>query len=277
MTLYTKRPGFAREVVANTDPKVLYAEREIFTTFGDTVSVLEKGKSLRFFGDNPDVGTVRETVWGVGGNETYVTTNVIDTVSSSNASDTQVIQIEGHTVSGSGTSQQFTSVIQTATLNGQNKVVLTTPLARINRIENVSVTPLAGDVYGYEDDTLSGGVPTTATKIHIKIRGTDSCNASEKCATTLSNEDYFIMTAVSGGISHKSAASGGFYLETRTPSLSFKEIYKFSADRGSGTVQVIFDPYLIIPKNSDIRIRAEASASNTALLAQFQGYLAKVT
>lgn len=257
---------------------ITYAESEILGTYGDTVSVSAKRKSLLKFGRNEDVGTSYETVWEYGGDETYVTTNAIDTISSSDAADTAVIYVEGHTVSGTGASSQFTFVSQTATLNGQNKVLLSTPLARVSRAYVQSGT-IAGDIYVYEDDTLSGGVPTTASKVHINIDQTGAGHTqSFKAATTFSNGDYFICTGGYAALNKRTAAAVDMVLEVRQPGGVFRPAggrISLKTD-GTTTAQVTFNPYVIVPKNCDIRIRAIASTTGVEVDASFQGYLAAV-
>jgi len=253
------------------------AINEIRQTYGDIVDIASKSKTLRKFGDNDAIGASRETIWSFGGDETYVTSNLIDTVSSSAAGDSQAIKVEGHTVTGTGTDAQFTFVVQSATLNGQNKVTLSTPLARVSRLYNDDSTDFAGDVYVYQGtDTITSGVPDTASLTHMKVEGASGYNQSEKCATTFSNTDYFILTSVSGSVGQKTSASVDFYLEVRHVGKVFREAFKFTANQTGGNVQVIFPTPIIIPKNADIRIRGEASTTNVAASAQFMGFLAQV-
>lgn len=263
----------------STDAKIRHAEREILNTYGDTVSVAAKKKSLLKFGRNASVGTSYETVWEYGGDETYVTTNAIDTVSSSSASDTATeMFVEGHTVSGTGTSSQFTFTTQTVTLNGQNKVLLTTPLARVSRAY-VSSGTLVGDFYVYEDDTLSSGVPTTASKVHMTVEGATSGHTqSFKAATTFSNTDYAIVTSGYAAVNKKTSASVDFVIEVRQAGGVFRPAGgRISLQSGGQTTaQIQFDPYVIIPKNADVRIRAIASTTAVEVDASFQAYLAAV-
>lgn len=258
------------------DYGVKIAELEILNTYGDTVSVLAKRKTLLKFGRNENLGTSEETVWTQGGNETYVTTNAIDTISSSNAGDTQVITIEGHTVSGTGTSSQFTFVSQSATLNGQNKVVLSTPVARVSRLYITAATAaFAGDVYVYEDDTITAGVPSTASKIHMKVAAGET--QSFKAATTFSNGDYFICTGGVASVGKKASAIVDLEMQVRTPGGVFRPVLQLTIDgNAQSSVQIKFYPYAIIPKNSDIRITGVSSAANTDVSASFQGFMAAV-
>lgn len=251
--------------------RIRHAIEEINNTYGDVVSVMDKKKSLIKFGRNGSVDTAFETVWRVGGDETYPTTNAIDKISSSDDSDNQNIVIEGHTIS----SGELTFVTQTATLDGFVETALTTPLARVTRLYNDDTSNFAGTIYVYEDDTVTDGVPQTTSKIHMAVTAQ---NQSEKASTSFSNQDYFIMTSFSGYCFDKSAAVVEFIIETRvvatTPKV-FRRIYSTAGTNGVPTVREFTVP-IIIPKNSDVRIRASADNASTDIGADFSGYLATV-
>lgn len=254
------------------DGRLVQAEREIQQTYGDIVSIDVKSKSLNKFGKS---GTITangglETVWTVGGNETYVSSNSISSVSSSSASDTTQVTIEGHTLSGN----QFTFVVQTVSLNGRNEVTLPTSLARVSRIYNSSNTEFVGRVVVYETTTISNGIPTDATKIHIDIPA--GFQQSFKAATTFSNTDYFIVTGLKGSVSLKQAVAIDFYLEVREVGKVFRQMSAFSASSTGGDFTISLDPAIIIPKNSDVRIRCETEDNNAVAFGVFKGYLAKV-
>lgn len=124
---------------------------------------VEPGYSfIEKFGENPDVNGVMEDVWSQGGMYVYSTTADIDTISSSNIGDGQQITIVGQLADN-------TEVTQTATLNGQSKVTLSTPLFRVYRAFNIGSTDFAGDVYIYPDTAIVTGVPTNPAFIRVKI------------------------------------------------------------------------------------------------------------
>lgn len=257
------------------DGRLVQAEREIQATFGDLVSVDAKAKSLIKFGKSAELtANVRETVWTVGGNETYVDTNIIDTISSSSTSDNDEIYLECHTVTGTGGDQQFTFLTQTVTTNGQSKALLPTPVARVSRMYNNNGVELAGSVYCYEDTPIVAGVPTDTTKIHAQIP--EGFQQSFKAATTFSNEDYYILTGGFGSVSNKQAASVDFYIEVRNPGGVFRQSAAVSASSTGGSFSIDLDPAIVVPKNADVRVTCEASASGAVVFASFKGYLAKV-
>lgn len=252
------------------------AEAVVLDTYGDTVSAATKAKSLLKFGRNDDLDTgTRETIWNNGGDETYVTTNAIDTISSSSASDTQVLQVEYHTVTGTGASAQYTFGLQDVALNGQSKVPLSVPGARTSRIRNNGDVPLVGNVYVYEDTAISGGVPTDVTKIHAEVLAGD--DQSFKAATTFSNTDYAFITSVYGSVKRSTSAVVDFRLETRAPGGIFLPKLEFSAVQSGGVAQIILDPFIIVPKNYDVRITGQSNTNNTTADAGFNAILAAVT
>jgi len=256
------------------DGRLVQAEREIYRTFGDKVSIDRKAKTLTKFGKSAALGTSRETIWTVGGMEIYVNDNLIDSISSSSALDNEKILLECHTVTGTGEDQQFTFLVQEVTLNGQTRVALPTPVARVSRVFNNNGTELQGAVYVYENTTLAGGVPSDLTKVHAKIP--EGFQQSFKAATTFSNEDYFILTGGFGSVTYKQSAAVNFYLEFRQAGKVFREGAALSANSAGGAWQVDLDPCIILPKNSDVRVTCQTNSQGSEVYASFQGYLAKV-
>jgi hypothetical protein len=262
--------GWSRRAYEVPDGKLVQAEREIQQTYGDKVSIDRKAKSLIKFGRSAQLSTnTLETIWTIGGNESYVTDNTISFISSS-ASDTQEVTIEGHTLADN----KFTFVVQTVTLNGQNAVSLTTDLARVSRMYNSGNTELAGRVVVYENTTISGGIPTDITKIHIDIP--QGFQQSLKAATTFSNIDYYIITGFYGAVSSKTSAAADFYVEVREVGKVFLPKGCFTASSTGGSSNIILDPAIIVPKNADVRIRAETPTNNAIVFGIIKGYIAKV-
>lgn len=267
--------NYQQTIAAGTDYWIGHAIDVIRSTYGDTVSVRAKDKDLIKFGKNENVGTSGySTIMTLPSgilNETYVSSNIIDTVSSTDAGDTEEIVIEGHTIDGSG---NFTFVVQTATLNGQNKVVLGTPLARMTRIYNNGTNDLVGIIYGYEDTAISGGAPTDGTKVHCMV--TAGYNQSQKASTTISNQDYWLVTGFYADILEKASAFAEVELEIRLKGKVFRQNIEMGASSTGASLRHEFKPYLIVPANSDVRLRAIGSGANIAVAGGIQGVLAKV-
>ena len=101
---------------------------------------------------------------------------------------------------------------------------------------------------------------------------------SEKCSTSISSVDYYIITGVYADVLSKSAEDVELALEIRHPGKVFREAFNFSAKNGVGNNRPL-KPYRIVPKNSDVRIRARCDGSFTGSLeigAGIQGVLAIV-
>jgi len=256
-----------------TDYWLRHAARVIETTYGDTIDFYAKGKDLLKFGRNKLVNTTKSTLMtlptGID-NEVLLSSNLITQISSSSGSDTGEVKIEGHTSSDGLT---FTFVVQTVTLTGQTAATLSTPLCRVSRVVNNGSTDLVGNIYVTETDTLMAGVPDTDSKVHIIVNA--GLNNSEKAATTVSSADYYIITGFYADCLEKTSAYGIIHLEVREPGKTFiNKIDIESSTSDSGDHR--FQPYLIVPKNSDVRIRISASAAGKDFSGGFEGVLASV-
>lgn len=255
-------------IQAATDPHVQQALAVILSTWGETASVLTKMKNVNKFGRNQNASATSQTVWSQGGDEVYLTSDLIDTMSSSSASDTGTVRLESHTLSGGN----FTFLVQTPTLNGQTKVSIT-PVARTSRIANTGSADFVGDIYAYEDTAIVAGVPTDGTKIHAKAilgRG----NTTLKCATTMSSVDYWLITGIEVSVLKKTAAFCEFSLQIREYGGVFRTVDTLSASNSSGSTEKMFRPFLIAPPNSDIRVICTADGSGTDVSAAVYGMLA---
>lgn len=256
-----------------------HAKDVILKTYGDVVSFSNKGKDLLKFGRNPNVGTSRSTIWYTGqdqANETYVADNVnsIDTISSSDATDTEVVQIQGHTMTGGN----LTFVAQTVTLNGQNKVVLSTPLNRCTRVahNNESATDLVGEIYVYEDTAISSGKPTDTTKIHLTVPAGE--NQSQKASTSISQFDYWVISSFKASYLQKSGSNvAEVRIECREIGGVFTPLTEAIAISTGESKEVTFEPYLIVPKNCDVRLTSLSSASNQNISGEMNGFLGIIT
>lgn len=252
------------------------------STYGDVVSVTQKKKDLLKFGrslniDNGIEGTVM-TLPGTQRHETYVSTNIIDAVSSDNAADAGItLTFEGHTVSDGN----FTFVVQSKTLNGadgRTPVTLDTPLARVTRIYNNTATPLQGTIYVYEDETdHTNGVPGTNSEVHAMVRA--GKQQTEKCATTISSADYWFISDILSSVSRGSASNAivDFEVQWRQGANVFRPSAEWTMDQASlSAISIMFRPFLIIPKNADVRLVATSDTNDTFVTGNMNGILASV-
>lgn len=265
--------GFSPPI--DSAPFVQQAINEIFATYGDIVSVDAKKKSLLKFGRNEAVGTNagRYTIMTLPGterHETYVNDNLITHVSSDDAGDTEELAVEGHTLSGG----ELTFVTQMVTLAGLTKTALTTPIARISRGANNGSTDLVGNIYFYEDDTVTAGEPDTDTKVHMMIPAGE--NQTFKASTSISSSDYLIIVRSKAGVLKKAAAFVNARAESRVVGKVFRPFDSFPAGSPGAPTEITFEPYKIIPSNSDVRLVADANSSGTDVSGSIHGFLATV-
>ena len=261
----------------NIDRRLLRAIDET-TAFlgGERWSVWRKSKSLAKFGRRAGLGGTHSTVAALGGeaHETLLTTNGITSIISSDAGDTETVTIEYHTINGGG--DELTFGVQTATLNGQTAVALTTPCARVSRIYNSSSTELAGDVYVYEGGATTLGVPDDATTIHAQIVAGDQ--QTKKAATSISNTDVYFITGITASVVAGTPGSQviDFDVELKALDGVWLPRLEWSCQIGGQvTTTIDLDPVIIVPKNHDVRIAAvAASGTGVDVDAVFRGYLA---
>lgn len=275
------------ELYNNMALDVVQAERVVLETYGDTVSVSEKAKNLEKFGTNSTVGTSFETVaqlQGTTANETFVSTNIIDSVISTSGSDTQTITVEGHTIDGSG---NLTFVTQDIALTGTTEATLATPLARCERAyvkaSGTFDSPQAaavGIIRVYDNtDGETSGTPDTAAATKCTIEA--GFTQSEKCATSVSSTDYWFLTQFTAGVGE--GVSIALHVTFR---IEIRDVANGGAWRPIGRAIVIvvgengrtfnFKPLGIVPKNHDVRVRAKCDSNTAEVFAELDGYLAEV-
>jgi hypothetical protein len=246
------------KVATITNEWASLAIAEVLNDYGDNVIV--KPKTLFKFGRNPDIDAgIYETVWLAGGDEVLPTGNTIDTIVSDNVADVYEIKVEGHIYVGTDLIFQ----VQTVTLNGTTPVLLPTPLARCTRMFNNNGVDLVGEIIVTDSGTGLTHNTIAAGK-----------NQSEKGQTAFSSTDYGFITQVAGGPSSKTAALVEFDLQIRLPGKVFRTQFEFATSGNSLNIQ--FSPYLIVPKNSDVRMRAKSNTNNTECFCSFNVILATV-
>ena len=249
------------------------AVREIRKVDGLVADPISKAKSLRKFGRKDDLATTAALIANIPGDPSFLTTDAITSVVSDDASDTSAFLVEGHTIDGSG---NLTFVVQTGTLTGQTPVVLDTPLARASRFVNISATEYVGTISVYEGGAAPGGVVTDDNEVHVSLPA--GLQQSFKAQTSVSHEDYFIVTCVAASVLRQQSRNVDFTFETRSTTGVWLPKFQFgAASTGSSFVQVDLEPVVIVPPNTDVRITGSASSTATAVTAFFAGYLLSKT
>lgn len=135
------------------------------STFFEIAKGNVPGSSTDFIiAENPGLAAdTPELIWDQTGAYTYLTADTQLFVSSSSAADTT------QTLLITGLDDTYTEVQRTVTVNDQSQVAISGLMFRVHEMVNISADTLAGDVYLAESDTLTGGVPDTASKIKAKI------------------------------------------------------------------------------------------------------------
>lgn len=120
-------------------------------------------------GRNPDIDTGQTADIGdLGGTFNLQTTAAALFASSTNVGDDQLVLVRG-------LDSDYNIQIGAVTLNGQNKVEIQSLLGqsitfiRFFEAINADSTDFAGEIYIYEDDTVTGGIPDTPSKRYGKI------------------------------------------------------------------------------------------------------------
>lgn len=278
------------------DPIINQAINEIAATYGDKVSVKEKSKTLIKFGRSEQVddtagGTTIMTLPSGVRHERDLYANDIDKVTSSSSSDAgKTLTVEGHTYSNG----DLTFVVQDVTLDANphtTAATLSTPLRNATRAylksSGTAGSPqsdLVGNIYFYDDNggtiTISAGVPSDTSYIHLMIRAGQ--NQSEKCSTSISSQDYWIITGVYGGMLDKqSGAVAELSLQIRDVKNggAWRKSFDMATSTAGGEAfRSPSAPYLIMPKNCDMRVVGLGdSATDRVVSAGVFGYLAIVT
>lgn len=266
------------------DPFMLLAMVELRKSFGLAANEFAKGKTLRKFGrtTNADAG-VKTTVGVFQGsevNETYASGDTVDSIVSDSASDTGVVEVQGHTFAGG-------FVVQDATLNGQTPVTLATPLRTATRIKvkdgtiAVPSVDLLGNVYVYDSALATGvtaGVPDVEAATKVMIVAGQSQSA--KCASTISAGDVFVVTSVYAAIQRNNTSinadldveyrqRGGVWLPMGLE-MSLRTASQSSIDMPQR-------PYPIILPDTDFRMVVTSDTANTSASGHINGVLLSIT
>ena len=271
--------NFRPNPIVDYDIFIKHAINSILRDYGDKVSVDAKSKDLLKFGENTLVGTSRATVMNLPSgilHETMLSSNGVTHVVSSSGSDTQTLEFyEGQTISGGN----FTFVNEDnsgsgITLTGQTPVELPTAMARTTRARLSSAA--VGTIYFYEGGTIMSGVPDDSDQVHLIVPIGDT--QSQKAATSISNSDYWVITQMTGSILKKTASFADFRIEIKEASDTrwYPISQKIAVSTSSGTIEIDFKPYLIVPKNHDVRLTVLADTSSVHCAGGVRGFLATV-
>lgn len=277
----------------DTNPLIRQAINVIKSTYDDTVSVEAKKKSLNKFGTRTGVGTTFGTIMSLQGSEnrlTYPSTNAINSIISTNSADTSITYVyEGHSIDGSGNLTFVIDEVTTDASDGQTRVALPTAVRNVTRTYvknsgtfNSPQTVHAGIISFYDntDGDNGSGVPTTASAVSMRLLAGET--QSEKAATSISSNDYWLINRVS--IAIEDASPSANYVVFR---MVIRDVKNGGVWRPLGRDYVAypdtnqpgsipFEPLRIVPKNHDWEIWAKTDTGTADIFAEAEGYLAGV-
>lgn len=217
---------------------------------------------LKYF-ENADIDTTREDV-NYGGDLTYLAAAAPIFISSSNNSDTQTMRVQG--IDG-----DYKLIQEDIVMAGQAKTALTKQFLRIHRAYNISSTSFAGTVYLYADDTVTAGVPQTASKIQVTIP-----SSSQQTLTSA----YTIPAGYAGllsqwhiGVGRSITTTGTIWLQIREPGGVFRVRDSFECLNTAETLNRTYCVPLYIPAKSDVKFSCETSANNVDVYGNYCLYL----
>lgn len=254
---------------------IVHSLERIKGDYGVTARV--KPKILKKYGrsdqiDNNTYTTIMELPSGTL-NEIYLDHNGITSVTCKDGDVGKPVSIEGHYFD---TNYDLIFHVQTIILAGTS-APLTQNLARATRMVVKGSTAAVADIYCIQGSNVANGVAVTGTSVHNMIKGSINHNQSQKCATTTSYRDYWLLTKQFSSVLSKTGSPVIEYqLEIKE---ARSDVWRIQSQSGGGiaggvhTTQ-IFDPHIIIPPNHDVRIQALASASGVDASAYINGYLA---
>ena len=222
--------------------------------------------SIHKYGRTDDLALNTESVvWSYSGTQVgyaFSATADIDTISSSSAADTQDVVIQG-------LDTNWEQVEQTATLNGQSKVVLTTPLIRVFRAYNDNSTNFTGNIYVYPDTAITGGVPNDTTKVRLHIPS-GLINQTLTTVYSVPARKTAYLYDITTSTNNKVAASVAILFKVRL----FGKVFRVKDSRSVNSTgssshhesQVVPE---VIPEKSDIYITANSGTINAQISAHY--------
>lgn len=202
-----------------------------------------------------------ETIWDHDGSIQFLSAETELFVSSSSASDVaSAVVVRGY-------DSDYQTKFSTTVVVGQSQVSVGTFLV----IQNVIVAGLSavGDIYIAESDTLTAGVPNTATKVQSKVPATD--NITHNCWLVVPAGMSAITMAIRGTTDSNLKTSKVQTIihqptlpPLRTVTYSVSESFpEFSFPSPVSTANVLGGRVVILPEKTIIEFRSEVDTNDT--------------
>ena len=243
-----------------------FSYSQIYTADKDWFQKVAEGEFSNYsimekFGENNDITTSSdpEDVWDGGGVYNFSSTADIDSIVSSEDTDTQDIYI-------SGLDASWEVVNQTITLTGETAAALTTPLIRVYRAVNMGSSDIAGQVYVFTTETSAtdnAGVPNDLAEVRAQINNGN--NQTLMCIYTVPSgkTGYFWGGYVTMATTGVQAQTAEFTWRARLFGGVFSVKSKIVVSGGgSSWWQYTYKLPLALPEKTDVLIRCnEVSAT----------------
>lgn len=217
------------------------------------------------FAENPSIQIANPAdIWDFPSVDSYTfsTTAAIDSISSDNAGDSILIVVIG-------LDADFKRVNQTATLTGQTRVALGTPLIRVFRMFNGNGTDLLGNVYLYENTAISGGVPTDSTKVRCFIAIGEGQSLLGVLTIPAKTTGYFL--GLTSSISRQPAAANAIFTgKIRGDGGVFRTAIRYNmGTTGSSYVTIFPTANSRFPAKTDFVASSSVSGNGTGVSITF--------
>lgn len=158
------------------------------------------------------------------------------------------------------------------------KATLSTPLYRATRayVSSGDAMPAASKAYIYASAgvSLTDGVPQTASAVKLIVSAAE--HQSLKASTSLSSVDYAFVTEIYASINKKTQGGAVIRFKVRQSGGVFRTLFKRGINSLGPDLAFNLQPHIIIPKNADIVMTAEADQASTPISGGFNSVLASV-
>jgi len=220
------------------------------------------------FGLDPAATSGTNDVWDIGLVYTYIAAAVAIQLSSSHASDTEEITVEG-------LDANYDEISETKALTGQTGVDTTATFLRVNRMYNSDGAVLQGDVYASESGAgLTAGVPSSLADARAKI--TLGRGQTLQAIYTVPRNHTLVLTRGRVTTDLSGSTSAELMLVSRVLGGVFRVGQDIPAD-GAIDAAHDFDPPLAFSAQTDIKAQSIITGGGSnKVSASWGGYLVKV-
>ena len=222
---------------------------------------------LRKFGRNSDINASQETIWEEGGLYVYLSSAQVLVVSSSDADDTsagagaQIVEVYG-------LDESSDSVMNTITMAGQSAVLTTSTYSRVFRMKVIRVGASAEN----EGIVYAGiGALTTGKPATVQASITATHNQTLMAMWTVPTGKTLFISEIIFSISTNKETE--FSIWVREPGADKPFQVKLTLEMFQDVGSIMLPIPMKVPSESDIEIRAHASAGAAAIVsATFNGW-----